>query len=436
MEVRNEKTLQRSPKTSQETATISWPAPLLDAITAIAKRKRIVVIIFILGIVAAGIRLASLPTLYTASSVAVLMSREKPMLDAAIETSSIETTDDRAGRSDAGSLMLPPNPTLYTTLIKSRAVLSRVADKHRERLSGHLSPRDRSEEVIQQLKSMVQVTSTDEGLITVTVSTDNAQLSADLANEFFEECRTASKAIERQLVLQQAGHLDDALEQARSRLDVSESKLGEFTTKYGLIDLEQQAGNQLRSIREMDTRKESLENDLQELLINYSERSPEVGRIRARIRAIEDSKKNAENNIIGNVGISAVGGIIVTLDSLKQKIRFERDLVATLSTKADIYRIRADQPTGNLAVVRSALAPTRPAGPSKKRELGIVLGLSLIIAITYCLASEQWALAMTDSYLSNRVSVIRSHLISPANASRWTSLKNALRRKLSLKANA
>ena len=414
---------------------ITWPAPLLDAASAIAKRKVTVLFIALIGIVIAIVRLMGLPTVYKASAVAVLMSRDKPILDASIDTSSIETTDDRASRSQSGSLMLPPNPALYTTLIKSRAVISRIAKKYEERLSDHLSPADRSDEVVQQLKSMVQVTSTEEGLITVTVSANEARLSAELANEFFEECKLASKAIERQLVLQQAGHLDDALRSAMSRLEESEKTLGVFTSKYGLVNLDLQVGNQLRSVRELDAQKDSLESKLIEMRVDYSERSPEVRRLSARIEAIEEIKANAMNNIVGPVGVSEFGEIIVRLESLKQKARFERDLVATLSTKADIYRIRADQPTGNLAIVRAALAPDRPAGPSKKRELGIVLGLFAFIAIAWCLASHQWELAMADSYLAGRVGEIRRDLLSQQVWERLIAWKKSLGRRLSLKGN-
>jgi len=388
-------------------STIGWPAPLLDTACAIASQKWIVLVIVLLGIVLGIFRLISMPDVYKASAVAVLMPREKPNLDATIDTSSLETSGDQASRGTSGNLMLPPNPTLYTTLINSRAVIEKLADKFSDRLRVYLSPEDRSEEVYLQLKSMITVTSTDEGLITVTIASNDPQLSADIANEIFEECARASKSIERQLLLQQAGHLQEAYDNAAIRLSLSEQKLKDFTARYGVIDVQLQASNQLRSLRELATKKDELNSDLQEMLLNYSERSPEIARVRARIAAIERQLTSGGTKIVGNVGANQYGALVVEYESLIQRIRFERDLVATLLTKADIYRIRAEQPTGNLAVIRPASAPTRPAGPSKKREIGIATGLSIFLAIGWTLAIDQWRRARRNRYIDDRLSELR-----------------------------
>lgn len=394
-------------------AHIAWPAPFLDLMHAVASQKRVCMIIVAIGVLLGVIRILTLPAVYTASAVAVLLPREKPIFDAAVDTSSIEATDDRAGRGSAGSLMLPPNPTLYTTLINSRAVLSQISRKFNERLQGHLSPRDRSDEVIGQVKSMVSITSTEEGIITVTVASRDPELSADIANELFEECRRASKSIERQLILQQAGHLENALSRSSERLGQTEAELSAYTARHGLVDVSMQANNQLRTMRELLAEKDKLNTDLQELLLSYTDRSPEVIALRTRIEAVERQMTSANTNIIGSVGAEEYGKMVVVHKSLEQKIRFERDLVATLATKADIYRLRAEEPTGNLAVIRRAVAPARPSGPSKKKELGLMLGISVVLSLTWSVGCQQWKQARKDDYLSSRMAEI-AHLLLPA----------------------
>ncbi len=404
--------------------SVSWPGPLFDLACAVAAQKWVVAVIVSVGLLGGGIRLMFLPSVYKSSAVAVLMSREKPTIDAAIDTSSIETSNDSAGKSAAGNLMLPPNPTLYTTLIKSRAVMSKIADSYSAELAIYLSPRDRSDEVINILKSMVQVTSTEDGLITITVSTENPVLSANLANELFEECKLASQSIERQLVLQQAGHLDQALQNASERLNLTESRLKAFTATYSLIDLDLQAGNKLRSLREFTFEKAKLNSELEEMLLNYSEKSPEVQRLRIRIKSIEKQSLLSQNNIVGAVGMEDFGGLIVAHESLMQQVRFERDLVSTLATKADIYRIRAEQPAGNLAIIREAIEPNRPAGPSKKLELGITLGLSIFLALGWSLMCQQWERASRDSYVSSRMADLKEQLKSPLLVELYVKFKN------------
>lgn len=405
-----EETSNQSNGISTLVSPAAWAAPLLDVANAVAKQKWIVLIILLLGCVLGVVRLMQMPPIYTSSAVAVLLPREKPMLDAAIDTSSVETSDDSASRSASGSLMLPPNPTLYTTLILSRPVLSRIAEKFGPRLSGHLSPRDRSDEVVQQIRSMISLKSTEEGLITITVESRHADLSADIANELFAECEKASKSIERQLILQQAGHLDKALESSLVRLRVTEQAMSSFAKTYGLIDVDMQASNQLRSLRELSTELDSINADLEELRLSYSERSPEVRRLLARRATLESQQAGSRENVVGSVGTRDFGQLVVEYESLQQKIRFERDLVATLSTKADIYRLRAEQPTGNLAVIRAATEPTRPSGPSKKIELGMFLGLAVILCLGWSIGVQQVQRLLADEAIALQVRALCTQL--------------------------
>lgn len=399
-------------ETQAAASTIGWPLPLLDGLCAIAAQKWTVIAILFVGLSLGAIRLINMPKIYKASAVAVLMPREKPNLDAAIDTSSIETSDDRASRSPSGNLMLPPNPTLYTTIMGSRAALSRIAEKYSKPLSQSISSNDRSVEVYLRLKSMITTSYTEEGLITVSVASQDPKLSADIANELFEESRRASKSIERQLILQQAGHLDKALDNARLKLEASENELKRFSSQNGVVDMDLQAGNQLRSIRELEAKRSALEEDLFELRLNYAPKSPEIARLLARIESIEAQEKRATNRILGDISSEDYGSFVVERESLMQRIQFERDLVATLATKADIYRIRAEQPTGNLAIIREANPPKRHAGPSKKKELGIALGLSLFVGIAWAIGRDQWLRARRNEQIEERLKSL-SDLMSP-----------------------
>jgi len=393
-------------------SSIGWPAPLLDTACAIASRKWIALIIVSCGLAVGTFRLCTLPKQYKASAVAVLLPREKPNLDASIETSSLETSDDRASRSASGNLMLPPDPVLYTTLINSQAVIEQIARKYRERLSEEIPSDARSGEIYQSIRSMIKVTSTEEGLITVTVTSTDPKLSADIANELFEECQKASKSIERQLLLQQARHLQEAAEHANLRMATFEQRLKDFTARHRVINVDMQASNRLRSLRELAVKRDELLGDLEEMRLYYAEAAPEISRVKARIAAIDRQRAEAGETIVGTVGSSGYGALIVEHESLEQRLRIERDLVATLSAKADIYRIRAEEPIGNLATLSPARVPVCHAGPSARKELGVALGFSLALAIGWTLAMDQWCQARRNGYIEGRLSDLRRLTLS------------------------
>ena len=92
------------------------------------------------------------------------------------------------------------------------------------------------------------------------------------------------------------------------------------------------------------------------------------------------------------------------------RARFQRDMLTTIATKADLYRIRAEQPIGNLAIIREATVPTRPSGPSKKIELGLTFGVTLILALGYCAFAQQIRYLKANPALAGRADAILKQL--------------------------
>ncbi|MFZ4534482.1 MAG: hypothetical protein ACOYOJ_22075, partial [Alsobacter sp.] len=61
-----------------------------------------------------------------------------------------------------------------------------------------------------------------------------------------------------------------------------------------------------------------------------------------------------------------------------------------LETQAGIFRLRAEQPAGSLAVVRVATPPDAPAGPSKRQVLGVPLFAGVSLGVLIALLHAQW----------------------------------------------
>ena len=200
--------------------------------------------------------------------------------------------------------------------------------------------------------------------------------------------------------------MDKAYLLAQERLQKTEQKIGQLAEQYGLIDTDLQASNQLRSLRELNAERDRLDTDLEELLISHTEGSSEVKVLRARIAAVIRQIENSKESVIGEVGTYAFGRFNIEYMRLKQEARFQRDMLATIATKADIYRIRAEQPIGNLAIIREAALPSRPSGPSKKIQLGLSFGITLILALGYCVFAQQINYLRMNPELARRADAI------------------------------
>jgi len=398
---------------AEDVPPVGWQAPLIDVLAAIVRKLWLVLIFFGAGIGAGYYKLKSTPPYYRASAVALLLPREKPNLDVSVSTSSLETGMDSAKREASGPLMLPPNTDLYTTILMSRPVLLAIANKFQKELQAddHVPENDRSDEVVDRIKQMLKISGTDEGMITIEVTANNNALAASMANEFVVEMERASKAIERQLILQQSGFLGEAEKQVLAELNDDEKKLAEFYARHGVVDLSAQANDILRMKRETKQEMYKLEQEMMARLANYTEEDDVVLAMQKRIERHRERLGELSQSYLDVIREEDFGEVRIEYDGLRERVRYKRDLVATISTQRSVFQIRAEQPAGSVAILKSAVPAVRPAGPSKKLTLGLPAIGALVAAIGLILVLEQWTGSVADPYISRRIGEIKRGLI-------------------------
>lgn len=398
---------------AEEVPPVGWQAPLIDLMAAVVRKAWLVLLLFGAGLAAGIYKLKTTPSYYRASCVAVLLPREKPNLDVSVSTSSLETGMDPAKREASGPLMLPPNTDLYTTILMSRPVLLAIARKYGDELqqAQRFPENDRSDEVVDRIRQMLKISGTDEGMITIEVTANNNELAAKMANEFLVEMEGASKAIERQLILQQSGFLETAQEQVAAALATDEQKLTDFYARHGVIDMAAQAADILRMKREQKQEMYILEQQMMTRLTNYTEQDDTVITMKQRIAKHLERIEELSKSYLDVISQEDYGQVQIEYDGLREQVRYKRDLLATISTQQSVFRIRAEQPAGSVAVLNTAVPAARPAGPSKKLTLGLPAIGGLLFAIALILVLEQWTGSVADPYISRRIGEIKRGLI-------------------------
>jgi len=402
----------------ESTEPAAWQAPLVALMLALARRRNLIVGFMVVGLLVGAVQYVRTPPYYRSSADIVLLPREKPAVDFSVQSSSMETTEDGAKRADSGSLMLPAQTDLYMSLMTSRAVLERIGDSLAERLTEKSSVKsdDRSDEVVQRLHSMIKLKGSEEGMLTVTVTAGDPQLAADIANLLIAEAKEASKSIERQLLMQQAGYLGEAVKTAQTNLERVEQELKAFCARNALLNPDLQANDRVRQIRELTGKRDTSRVELTRRSMHYTDADPGVQQLMAEIEVTDLRIQELRGQITGDIGEREFGGLYVEYLGMVQEVRFRRDLLATLSTQSDVFRIRAELPAGNIAIVRPASAERKPAGPSKKAVFGVALGAALTLGFALALLLEQ-------------LSVVRGH---PVLLRQWMELRTALLRPVGL----
>lgn len=393
----------------EQEAPLGWQAPLLDGLCLAARYLKVLVVCLVLGIMGATLKILISPKLYRASAVAVLMPREKPVLDASITAGSIESGDDRAQREATGGLMLPSQPELYLAILHSRPVLRELIDRFRARLD-FPADKQRSDEEVATLRRWIELETSEEGLLSITVTTREPQLAADLANALLAEGRRASAEIERQMLLQHAGQLEEALAEREAELSAAEEQLESFCERHRVVDLSTQATQHLVLLKEATGKRDRLRAERQALLNTFTERHSTVQDNALRLAEAEAAIRRIRAQVTGSTGQEGFGRVRVEHERLRNRRRMVQDMVATLSLKAQVFRLRAEQPAGCLAVIRDAVPVHRPAGPGKKKTLAVALGLALVLGVAISFALDQWRRAQLDPYLAARIAELRQLL--------------------------
>lgn len=392
----------------REPHTTGWQAPLVDMVAAVLKRRWILVLCVVSAVGLGALQYLRTPTTYRSSSVVLLMSREKPVFDVSVEAGTLETSEDAAKRESTGALMLPANPDLYHTLLKSRSVLQAIAMRFQDRLSAHQAGQVRSEELIGSLRSMMKLESSEEGIMTITVTSPDPQLSADLANALVQAGEQASKEIERQLLNQQVRYIEQSLAQATASLQRDMQQLKAFAQTHRVVDPGTQASDRLRQIRETSMQRDDLTRQLEARRVGWTDKDAKIQQLLREIAICDERIAQLEKSIVGEAGLAEYGALVIDHDALIKQVDQQRDLVVSLTAQADVLRIRAAQPAGSIAVIRPADPDERPAGPSRKRFLMLSVGLGLLGGLGLILILEQWQTAKRDPYIARKTREIRT----------------------------
>lgn len=386
---------------------LTWQAPVIDVLIAFARSIKFVIIVLALAGYKAFSDLQSLIPEYTATSVSVILPREKPVFDASIATASFETTEARPRSGSALPFTLPSNVDMYVMLMKSRGNLERVAEQFVDELIEiEEMPADhRSSERASFLSRMTKFEGSEDGLISVTVTARDPELAASMANAFTEASDIDSRNIERGLLHKQAQVLEHSAQAALGKLKLIEEEFATFSKKHGFLDPKVHAATSVAVLTQREfeeTKTKALIEALKETLTPESERVREE---MARLESIQGEIAEIKEEASG-VAMSELGALEAEYQDLQQRLSFRRDLWLVLTSQAEIYRIRAEQASGPLVVVRPASVPIVPAGPSKKKTVIIPVFLGLFFSVCGALFFEALRQIRERPALSDRIGLL------------------------------
>ena len=386
-----------------------WQAPLLDLTSAVLRRWQLFLIVLAFGLLLGVGRYLVTRPFYRSTCVAVLLPREKPALDVEMTIGSIETTRDLANRGDTGAGMLPSRVDLYTSIMRSDAVLTAIGERFasRLRLPDHLG----ISELVNRMRGIITVSGTEEGMFNVEVTANDPALAADVANALIDELAETSKSVERQLLESQVRYLESSLVAARSRSERDEKTMTDYVQSHGIVDLDKQTGDVLSMIREAETTLQTLVRQRIDRLTAFTAEDHVARNLQEQIDSVERDIEELQRRAQGGIAVGGVPLQEVRLrtESLRKQVERSRDIAGTLEAQAALWRIRAEQPAGAIAIIKRAIPLRERAGPSKRDTIGATMLIAFLLGIVVVMIREQWERVAQEPYLQCRAEEIRLH---------------------------
>ncbi|MGB0715758.1 MAG: hypothetical protein ACPGXK_07765 [Phycisphaerae bacterium] len=380
---------------------VGWQLPLLDVLTAMARYWWLLVGISFVGCAISYWLSRQKPDIYQARSVAVLLERERPVFDARIMARTMFIAEERQG--EGVDLLLPSRPEMYRELLASPPVTVRVMTKMRET--------DFSEAAVSAFQAGLHVSTTAEGLLTVSYETSDPNRAAEIANLYLDECVAASRMVEKQLITDQAEFFREAAGVATSQLAKAEQQVRSITSQRPVLDAGLESDQTHRIDRELRSQLAALELERETYLATHTERDPvakvltkQIDELRQQVESL-----NTESDYV-RYGYNDLRDVRMQLARLDQELISKRDILNVLSVQAAVCELRVDAPPTNIAVLYRAKPPERPSGPRRKRDLMIGCGASFVIAFGLVIVLQQWRQSLAEPMIAARLQELKQEI--------------------------
>ena len=136
--------------------------------------------------------------------------------------------------------------------------------------------------------------------------------------------------------------------------------------------------------------------------------------IRAELQSVIDEREVISESFCGKVSEANYSGMLAQWKWLQQELNQAQDLLMSLMAKHDLFVIRAEQPSGNIAIIRAPKAPDAPAGPSKRRAISIGILTATGLSLLACVIADQIQRASSEEDSQELIIKVRKS-ISPSS---------------------
>jgi uncharacterized protein involved in exopolysaccharide biosynthesis len=338
---------------------------LIDVLTQLAIRKHLIA--KVTGAAALmGLALSFLlPVRYTATTR--IMPPQQTQSAASILMSQLAgmSGSPLAAMTGGGLGLKNPND-IYIGLLTSRTIADAIIQKFG--LMQAYRADDRTE-ARKKLAGFTEVASEKNGFIAVSVTDENKNRVAEIANAYTEELRRLTKSLAVTEASQRRLFYEDQLKQQKDALAAAALGFQEVQQQHGLIQLDVQAKAMIEGLAATRAQIAAKQVEVEALRSYSTEKNPEVQLAEKELAALqgEQSRLEQRNHAPGIAGMGLGNVPAAGLEYLRaeHELLYQQALYDMLMKQYEAAKLDESKDATIIQVVEPAIQPDRKASPKR-----------------------------------------------------------------------
>jgi uncharacterized protein involved in exopolysaccharide biosynthesis len=376
---------------------------LLDLAIVVAKHKKLVLGLPLLGGGVALVVALLLPEIYTATA-RILPPQQKESSAAAV----LGVLGGAAGPASAtvGQALGLRNPNdLYAGILKSRTIADRLIERFKLK---ELYESPNMVSARRALESMTRINTGKDGLISIEVEDKDPQRAADLANAYVQELDQLMQGLALTESSQRRLFFERQLAKGRDQLVTAEAALRQAIDTKGIAGVDAQSRAVIGTAEQLRAQIAVKEIQLDSMRSFATERNPESVRLRQEITSMKGELANLEGGRRdANGGKSPTG-----LENVRRvrEVKFLEFTVELLTKQYEIAKIDEAKDAVLIQVVDKAVPPDYKSKPKRALIVMIMLIAAGLLAVLWAFLREAMERTRSDPEGLKRLSTLYRYL--------------------------
>lgn len=357
---------------------------LLDFIIVLARNKKLVI-----GLPALAAALSIVISLLMSNIYSGTTKILVPQQTAGVASALLGQLQGEALAGFASSALGLKNPSeLYIGILKSRTLLDALIQRFN--LKKHYK-KELMSDTREALLSATKISTGRDGIITIEVEDNTAEIAADIANAYVTELDNLLQTLSISESAQRVQFLKTELSQTKNRLNEAEERFRKMQETTGLIQLEEQGKAIIEGTAHLKAQIASNEIQLVSMRNFMTPNNPDYQRTLNDLLAMKSQLKKAEQTANHNHGdgLLPAGKLpekgVEYLRRLRE-LKYQESLFNAISAQHEMARIDATKDAVVIKVIDEALPADKKSGPKRAQIVILSTIAATIIAVLVTLA--------------------------------------------------